>query len=207
MGPSPGFGYPRRRMAWAYLAVLILVDGCGLILAAFTLPGTWLMLGAAAVYALLTHGRYLGWRTLLVLLLVTLAAEVGEFVLGGAGAKKAGATKWGIFGGLVGAILGGIFLTGLIPIPILGTVIGICLGSFAGAFGVELLLGGPVWRSVRIGFGAAKGRLMGIVGKFTVGLGMFALSVAMAWPTGYRAPPKRPPTSRPATTLGVTTRP
>ena len=169
-------------MVVVYLLLLVFVDLCGLVLCAFTLPGTWLMLGAATVYALLTRGHYVGWKTLVALLVLALTAEVGEFVLGGAGAKKAGASKWGIFGGLVGAILGGIFLTGLVPVPILGTVIGICLGSFAGAFAVEMLLGQEVLKSLRIGYGAAKGRLMGIAGKVTIGITMFAISLYVAWP-------------------------
>jgi uncharacterized protein YqgC (DUF456 family) len=195
-------------MAWAYLVLLIVVDLCGLVLCAFTLPGTWLMLIGAAVYAAMTRGHYLGWKTLLALFVLALTAEVGEFVLGGAGAKKAGASKWGIFGALVGAVLGGIFLQGLVPIPILGAVVGICLGSFAGAFAVELFLGRPVWQSVRIGFGAAKGRFMGIVGKVTIGFTMFVLSVYFALPLPSRwRPPPRPttvPTTRPTTAATTT---
>ena len=170
--------------AWTAFILLIVVDLGGLVLCAFTLPGTWLMLGAAAVYAWVTRGAYVAWPTLLVLLGLALTAEVLEFVFGGAGAKKAGASKWGIAGGLLGALLGGIFLTGFIPVPILGTVVGICLGSFAGAFTVELALGKPVGRSVRIGFGAFKGRLLGMVAKFSIGLTMFTLSVVSALGVG-----------------------
>ncbi len=194
-------------MHWFFFALLLLVDLAGLALAAFTLPGTWVILIATAVYAGLTHAHYLGWRTCLALLALALLAEIGEFVIGGAGAKKAGATKWGIFGSLVGAILGGLFLGGFLPIFFpLSAIAGICLGSFGGAFLVELLLGGPFWKSARIGLGAAVGRLLGIVGKFTVALVMLLLSLSMAWPTGYTAPPKRPSASRP-TTLPAATAP
>ena len=192
-------------MAWVYFTLLVVVDVGGLALAAFTLPGTWLMLAAAAAYAWATKGAYLGWYTLAALLGLTLAAEVLEFVFGGAGAKKAGASKWGILGGLVGAVLGGIFLT-LIPVPILGTVAGICVGSFLGAFAVELLLGRTVGQSLRIGFGAFKGRLLGIVSKFTIALGMFALSVVAALGVGGWHKPAgtaKGPTTRtvPSTTI------
>ena len=151
-------------MPWLYYLLLLAIDLVGLVLVGVTLPGLWLMLGAAALYSLLTHGAFLGWRVLLILLLTAAAAEVGELYFGGAGAKQAGASKWGIVGGFIGAILGGIFLT-FVPIPILNHVIGICLGTFLGAFAVEMLLGKPIDSSLRIGVGAAKGRLFGIVGK------------------------------------------
>ncbi len=192
---------------WIYWLLLLTVGLGGLLLAAFTLPGTWLILGGATVYSLLTRGEYVGIKTLVVLLLLAIAAEIGEFVLGGAGAKKAGANKWGIFGGLVGAILGGIFLSGLLPIVFpLSTIVGICLGSFIGAFTVELLLGQELWRSVRIGFGAAKGRFLGIVGKFTIAMAMFLLALAAALPSHRPRPrPKRiAPTTLPTTRLAAT---
>ncbi len=196
-------------MAVVYLVILTAVDLCGLVLCAFTLPGTWLMLAAAGVYALLTRGHYLGLKTWLVLLALTLTAEVGEFALGGAGAKKAGATKWGIAGGLLGAILGGIFLTGLVPVPVVGTIVGILLGTFAGAAAVELMLGNDVGRSLRIGLGAAKGRFTGIVLKVTIGVTMFVTSVYFALPLGSRwsPPPRRLAATAPATAPAAASRP
>jgi uncharacterized protein YqgC (DUF456 family) len=184
-------------MAWAYYLLLLATDVVGLLLAAFTLPGLWLMLAAAAGYAFLTHGQYLSYTTLIVLLVLAAGAEIAEFVFGGAGAKKAGASKWGIVGGLVGAILGGLFLTGVIPIfAPLSTIIGICLGSFAGAFGIELALGRPIMQSVNIGYGAAKGRLLGIANKVAVGVLMFLITLWVALPI-HGTPP--PATAAPAT--------
>lgn len=175
-------------MAWLYFLLLLLTDVCGVILASFTLPGLWLMLAGAAVYAWLTHGYYLGIKTLIALLILATAAEIVEIFLGGAGAKKAGASFWGIIGGLIGAIVGGICLTGLIPIPILGTIIGICLGSFLGAFTVELVLGQPLVQSVQVGLGAAKGRFTGIVGKVIFGCAMFAITFFAAFPVHGNMP-------------------
>ena len=170
-------------MIWVYFFLLMLTDLCGLVLAAFTLPGLWLMLGAAAFYAYLSRGAYLGYRTLIALLILAGVAEVAEIFVTGAGAKQAGASKWGILGGFVGAILGGIFLTGVIPyIPLLSTVIGICLGTFLGAFGIEFAMGRPTSQSMRIGFGAAKGRLMGLFGKGTVGIVMLLITLWVGLP-------------------------
>ncbi len=166
-----------------YYLLLLATDVCGLVLAAYTLPGLWLMLAAAAGYAWLTRANYLGGKTLIALLVLTVLAELGEFVLGGAGAKKHGASRWGIVGGLIGAIVGGIFLTALIPIiPPVNAIIGICLGSFLGAFVVEFLLGTPLDQSLRIGIGAAKGRLTGIAGKVSLGVVMFLVTMVSAFP-------------------------
>lgn len=183
-------------MVWIYYLLLVAVDLLGLVLAAFTLPGLWLMLGAAAVYALLTRGQFLGWRVLLILLVVAAVSEIGEIYLGGAGAKNAGASKWGIVGGFVGAIVGGIFLT-FVPVPILNHVVGICLGTFLGAFVLELVLGQTLGSSLRIGVGAAQGRLFGIVGKLAAGFAMIVLTAIAAFPHHVRAAPARPPLAAP----------
>ncbi len=190
-------------MVWIYYLLLLITDIVGLVLAAFTLPGLWLMLAAAAFYAYLTSGNFVGVKTLIALLVLAGTAEIAELFLGGAGAKKAGGSKWGILGGLIGAILGGIFLTPFIPIPVLGTIIGICLGSFVGAFAIEFALGRPVVQSLRIGYGAAKGRLFGIAGKVTIGIIMFTITIWAALPLG--GAPHPIPTTLP-TTLPTTQR-
>jgi uncharacterized protein YqgC (DUF456 family) len=201
-------------MVWIYFLLLLLTDLCGLILAAFTLPGLWLMLAGAAVYAWLTHGYYLGIKSLIALLVLATIAEIAEVFLGGAGAKKAGASGWGVFGGIIGGIIGGIFLTGLIAIPILGTIIGICIGSFAGAFIVELIMGQTLSQSALIGLGAAKGKITGIAGKVMIGLLMMLITFFAAFPIHPTKPPAAaatpaittPAITTPATTMPATTR-
>jgi uncharacterized protein YqgC (DUF456 family) len=192
-------------MVVLYFLLLLVTDLVGLMLAAFTLPGLWLMVAGAAVYAWLTDGYLLGWRTLIALLLLALIAEIAEIFFGGAGAKKAGASGWGITGGLVGGIVGGICLTGLIPIFILGTIIGICLGCFLGAFAVELLMGQPLTQSVKIGLGAATGKLTGIAGKVIFGLVMMLITFISGFPRHHKKPAVVPPARIvvPATTRAV----
>jgi uncharacterized protein YqgC (DUF456 family) len=190
---------------WLYFLLLLVTDIIGLILAAFTLPGLWLMLAGAAIYAWLTHGEYLGKHTLIVLLVLTAGAELAEIFLGGAGAKKAGASRWGIFGGLIGGIIGGFCLTGVIPIPILGTVIGICLGSFLGAFVIEMALGQPLSQSALIGYGAAKGKFTGILSKVAIGVIMLLITFCEAPPfhlfshNAVTPTPMATPSTHPAT--------
>ena len=169
---------------WIYylLLLIVLVGGLGLLV--ITLPGLWLMTGASCIYALLTHRRYIGLKTLIALLVLTLAAEGVELWLGGAAAKKAGGGRLGMVGGLAGGVLGGIFLTFLIPIPVIGTIAGICLGSFLGASALEYAGGKEIPDSLRVGAGAAKRRFMGIVSKLAFGIVMFLIALIAGMPIG-----------------------
>ena len=168
-------------MIWLYYILLLLISLGGLVLVAFTLPGLWVMTGASAIYALITHEKHLGAKSLITLFLVSLAAEVLELTLGGAAAKRAGGGRRAMIGGLIGGILGGIFLT-FIPIPIVSTIVGICLGSFLGAAAFELLGGEEAGHSLRVGWGAAKGRFQGIISKLVLGICMFLLILIAAFP-------------------------
>jgi len=86
---------------------------------------------------------------------------------------------WG--GILFAALVGGIFGTALIPIPIVGSVLGVCMGAFAGALGVELLTGRELHHSVRSGRGAAVGRFFGILIKLSIGVAIYATIAAAAF--------------------------
>jgi len=161
----------------------------GLFLNLIGLPGLWLMLAAHAVYAWSTWPRFAGWESLVALLGLALLAELAEFLAGAAGSKSAGGTLrsagGAIGGGIVGAIAGQIF----IPIPIVGAVAGACIGSFAGAAALESThVNADVetttmhWdRARRVGWGAFKGRLAGILIKSSIGIVMLVVSLWTAW--------------------------
>ena len=65
-------------MIWLYYILLLLLTVAGLFLVLLTLPGLWLITAAAGVYALLTHGIHLGFKSLLTLLILSLIGEVLE---------------------------------------------------------------------------------------------------------------------------------
>lgn len=170
---------------WTYYASLLLLQLTGLALAVLGLPGLWLMVGALGAFAwLTTWERYVGWPAMLCVLGLALAAEVVELFAGAAGSAKAGGSKRGMVGAVVGALVGGVLLTGLIPIPIVGTVVGLCVGSFAGAFVVELGIGRQVDHSLRVGWGAAKGRFWGTVIKLCFGVAILTVVAVTAIPSG-----------------------
>ncbi len=164
-------------IVWLCYLLLLLISIGSLVLVAVTLPGLWLMAGAAAGYALLTHEKYLGINTLIALALLALIAEIIDTMAAGAAAKKAGGGKGAVVGGIVGALLGGFLLSFVLLFPV-GTILGVCLGSFVGAAGMELLGGQESGKAMRIGWRATKGKVMGIVAKLVFGGVMFLL---IAW--------------------------
>ncbi len=118
-------------VAWVSYVVLVALLLTGLVLNIVGLPGLWVMVASALIYAWVTgFGVYLGWQGLLVLTLLATLAEILEFLAGSTGAKKAGGSKRGMAGAIIGGILGAIFFS--IPVPIIGTIIGACVGTFLG---------------------------------------------------------------------------
>lgn len=167
-------------MIWVYYMLLILFALGGLALVAVTLPGLWVMTAAAAVFALLTHERGVGIKTLFALFFLSLGGEILELTAGGAAARKAGGGRRAAVGALVGGIVGGIL--GSFVLPLVLTIVGICLGSFVGAASFELAGGSEAGHSLRVGWGAAKGRFFGVAVKLVVGVVMFLVIVFYAFP-------------------------
>src|SRR4051812_16112797 len=175
-------------MFWTHLVyylLLIVVLLGGLFINILGLPGLWIMLLGVIVYTWATgFGGEVGWATLWVLFGIAALAEFVEMFLGSAGAKKAGGSRRAMMGAVIGALVGGIFLTGLIPIPIVGTIIGVCLGAFLGAGIVELMVrGGDIEGSLRVGTGAAKGRFLGLLSKLAFGALMLLIALVAAFPS------------------------
>ena len=168
-------------MHWVLYLLLFALLSCGLLLTLMTLPGLWLMLAATFFYGWWTHFALIGRYTLLVLLALTLLGEVLETRSAGVGAKRAGATRRGIWGALIGGILGGILLT--IPFPLVGTLIGVCIGTFAGAVIGELSGGARTWQSTAIGLSAAKGRFVGTFMKLGIGAVMIVITLWQGFPS------------------------
>src|SRR3954469_10636531 len=170
-------------MAWLYYIVLIVVLVFGLFLNVLTLPGLWVMAAAYGAYAWATGwDHYVGWPSLITVAALATIAEVVELLAGTAGAKKAGASKRAMFAAVIGALIGGLFLTALIPIPIVGTIIGVCLGAALGAGIVEMMIVPDLVRSMRVGAGAFKGRLMGILSKLLIGVVMLLVMIFAGLP-------------------------
>ena len=88
---------------------------------------------------------------LLVMGVLTVVTLVLDYVIPAAGAKKYGASKWGIWGSIIGMIVG------LFVFP----PFGLFLGGFAGAFIGELLAGKGNDAALRAGWGVFVGNVVG----------------------------------------------
>jgi uncharacterized protein len=145
---------------WLFAIVLMAVGLIGTVLP--VVPGTVIILAAALIHqVMLGTEKSLGWWNIGALGLLTLLSYAVEFAGGYFGAKRFGATKWGAFGAMLGAIVGLFF-----PFP--GLIIGPIVGAVAG----ELLAGKRLVSAGRAGWGTLLGNLAGMLGKLTIGLVM-----------------------------------
>jgi hypothetical protein len=91
-----------------------------------------------------------------------------------------------MIGGVIGAFVGGILFSIFLPIWPVSTIIGAVLGAFAGALVMEFT--DKEWEhAVRVGIGAAKGRLWAIAIKMLFGLAMFLVALFAGMPVGGAA--------------------
>jgi len=155
-----------------------------LLLVLVMLPGNWLMVVTTGLVAWWQWDRGMfGVPVLVAIVALAAAGEVVELLSGMAGSKRAGGSRWGSVGALLGAIVGALVGTAAIPIPVLGSLIGLGAGAGLGAWGLELLGGKKMDAAAKVGAGAGVGQLVGTTGKFLLGVLIWILvAVAAYWP-------------------------
>ena len=118
------------------------------------LPGNWLIVGFAALYAATVNegaAQGITWEVVTALVVIAALGEVAEFMAGAAGAAKKGGSRRSVVLAIVGAVAGSFFgaVAGL-PIPLIGPLVGALAGAGFGAFAGAYLgrgLEGPLpWR-------------------------------------------------------------
>ncbi len=171
-------------MLYLWLFLLVLLNGLWLVLVLFGLPGNWLMVFSTALFAWWQWDErvFSGW-TLVAVALLALGGEVIEFFGGMVGARRAGASWQASLAALLGAVVGALAGTFMLPVPLIGTVLGGCLGAGLLVWVMEIARGEHPDRSFQRGVGAGVGRFFGIVGKFALGIVIWlVIAVAAAWP-------------------------
>lgn len=174
-------------MNWVYylLMLALLVVGLGIVV--MNLPGLWLMAAAAGLYALITPEHYLFPWGIVTILVLCLVGEVLEFFGKAGGAKQAGGSGRAMLLATIGGVVGGLVLS--IPVPIIGTLAGVCIGAFVGAMAGQYTVAGDVGHSTVVGWGAAKGTLVGILLKLFVGVVILLVTAWLALPIGRKQSP------------------
>jgi len=162
-------------MDYVLLAFYILVSLAGLVSLVFGLPGTFVILGASVLYGWYGGFSEITVRVIILLVVLALAGELIEFLLGILGSKKYESSNRAIVGsiifGIIGAVMGAPFFFGI------GAVIGAFAGAFAGAILMELSQGKKMDEAIKSGWGAFLGRVAGTISKGAVGIAMIAITV------------------------------
>ena len=149
---------------WWFLTIVLFAVGLiGTI--APVLPGTTIILAAAIIHrVMLGPDKSIGWQTLIVLVLLTLATYGLDILAGYLGAKYFGATKWGTFGAILGALVGVFFgLIGLFVGPVIGAIIG------------EIIAGKRTIDAGRAGWGSLLGNIGAMFAKLIIALTMIVI--------------------------------
>ena len=148
------------------ISIIIMMTGmAGIIVPIIpSIPLIWL---GSFIYAIFTHFEKITWVVLLIFALLTIFSIVLENIGNVYGAKRFGATKWGIIGSIVGTGVG--FYTGGPVGLILGPVIGTIIFEFIGGKGYK--------GAFKSGLGNFVGFLGGSILKFIVGLAMIIVFI------------------------------
>lgn len=140
---------------WVVCALLVLAGLAGTVVPA--LPGVPLVFAGLLVGAWVGGFATVGWVTLGVFALLTIAAQVADFLASAFGTRYAGASVRAFWGATLGAIVGLFF-----GLP------GMLLGPFIGAVVGELSGGAGLHQSGRAGIGAWLGLVLATAFKLAV---------------------------------------
>jgi uncharacterized protein YqgC (DUF456 family) len=153
-----------------FLAILMIGVGvAGTILPG--IPGPALIFAGMVVAAWADGFQKVGIFTLGILLALTLLTFVVDYAAAAVGAKRAGASKWGILGAAVGTVAGLFF-----GLP--GLIVGPYVGAFAGEYAVRR----KAREAGRVGFATWLGLLAAAVANIALifaMIGVFAFAVAI----------------------------
>ena len=129
------------------------------------IPGAPLILLGAFFYAWHSDFLVVTWGTLAILLGLSVLSQILEHFASLLGAKKFGASRWGMIGAFLGGMIG-FFTSG---------ILGILIGPFIGALLLEFFHGQNLNASLKIGLGTLVGFLGGAIGKIIVAFTMIGI--------------------------------
>ncbi len=141
------------------ISLLIMLGGlAGIVLP--IIPSTPLIWAGVLIYAVCDGFESVSWLLILIFSALTILSVILDYFGGVIGAKKYGATRWGLIGSVIGGI-GGFFM---------GGIIGLIFGPFFGAVLFELIFGKDLRSSLKSGMGTLVGFLGGAIAKLVIGV-------------------------------------
>ena len=152
------------------------------------LPGVALVLLAVVLWGVLT-----GFSGIVLSLSVAIAALILSIAIdnlaGLIGAQKAGASRWGQIGAIIGMGLGFFVLVPALPVggPILGIILGTVLGAFVGEFmhRRDLDLQPRAKQAIKVGLAIVVGNLVGNLLQGVLAFTALIVFVIDTWSTVY----------------------
>ena len=165
---------------WVLVTVMI-VGIVGAVVPA--IPGASLILLAIIIWGFVSSS-FVAIKIPLIVTIIVLLLSIGiDFLAGYLGAKKAGASKWGQIGSVVGLLLG---FFGLLPtLPFGGPLLGILLGPLLGAIVGEFLYQRNLQVAVKAGIGIVAGTLIGNLIQGLLAVAAVGVFLATTWPQVY----------------------
>ncbi|MEY2896230.1 MAG: hypothetical protein RL669_499 [Pseudomonadota bacterium] len=150
---------------WTIAVILMLVGLAGTVLPA--LPGVPLIFAGIVLAAWIGHFEAISVTTLVILGVLTAIGVVADFVATALGAKRAGASRYGIIGAALGTVVG-VFtgLWGLVFMPLVGAALG------------EFYAHRDALKAGRVGLATWVGMLLGTAVKLAIALTLIGVFLA-----------------------------
>jgi uncharacterized protein YqgC (DUF456 family) len=150
---------------WTIAVILMLVGLAGTVLPA--LPGVPLIFAGIVLAAWIGHFEAISVTTLVILGVLTAIGVVADFVATALGAKRAGASRYGIIGAALGTLVG-VFtgLWGLVFMPLVGAALG------------EFYAHRDALKAGRVGLATWVGMLLGTAVKLAIALTLIGVFLA-----------------------------
>lgn len=145
-------------------AVTVIVGMAGLIMPG--VPGLPLVFLGIAIVSWADDFMRIGLPTLTAVAVLGLLGAAFDYAAGLLGATRAGASRWGLFGAVVGMLAG-------LPFGLLGLVVGPGLGAMA----FEYVKDADIQKAARAGVGVLVGFVLGTAMKYAVAMTMIGLAL------------------------------
>jgi len=143
--------------------LFILILGFGLVGNFLSIPGNFVVALNSIWYGIATNFETITLSFVITLLIIAAIIEFLEYVIIAIGARRYGASRWGVIGAILGGIIGS--LSGFTFSPIFGAVIGGLIGVILGTILLELII---KKRNIKAAWHATLGALIGKVGGLTI---------------------------------------
>lgn len=148
---------------------LLCFAGIGITFLSF--PGIVLIFISLLLYGMYTNFAEPTVNTLVIVGLVTLLSFWIDNLAMLFGAKKLGASNWGMLGAALGGLVG-LFIAG---------PVGVIIGPLVGAIIAELIVNPDFKKALKSGFGTFVGYLFGMFLKLIVTIIMFIWALTVIW--------------------------